>query len=166
MDRDTLGIKDVGGKEFNFCNKFFDVNVIVMTCGKLQRINLQPLDSSHAHAHEVHSKFFVLKDFWDVDDEFQAHAHYPRKDEFSHGRSHVFSEESEEIPSVGPGHDGFDASTHLVGTFCRGLFYYKSVHTSSSTGTHRDENWVKGFFLLMPHKEHEAPTYSINDLMV
>ena len=25
---------------------------------------------------------------------------------------------------------------------------------------------MKGFLLLMPHKEQEAPTYSINDLMV
>ena len=114
----------------------------------------------------MHSDFFVLKEFWDVDDEFQAHAHYPRKDEFSHARSHVFSEELEEIPFVGPAHDGFDASTLLVGTFCRGLFYYNSVHTSSLAGTHRDENWVKGFFLLMPHEEQEAPTYSIDDLMV
>ena len=34
-------------------------------------------------------------------------------------------EEPEEIPCVGPDHDGFDVSTPLVGTFCRGLFYYK-----------------------------------------
>ena len=33
VDRDTLGIKTVGGKEFNFCNKFFVVNGIVLTCG-------------------------------------------------------------------------------------------------------------------------------------
>ena len=72
MDRDTLGIKDVGGKEFNFCNKFFGVNGIVMTCGKPQRLNFQPLDTYHTHAHEVHSKFCVLKEFWDADDEFQA----------------------------------------------------------------------------------------------
>ena len=32
--------------------------------------------------------------------------------------------------------------------------------------THRDENWVKGFFLFVSHEEQEAPTYSIDDLMV
>ena len=95
------------------------MNGIVMTCGKLQRLNFHPLDTYHTHAHEVHLKFFVLKEFWDADDEFQEHAHYPRKDEFSHGRSHVFSEESEEIPSVGPSHDGFDASTPLIHIFQR-----------------------------------------------
>ena len=28
VDRDIIGIKTVGGKEFNFCNKFFVVIVI------------------------------------------------------------------------------------------------------------------------------------------
>ena len=32
--------------------------------------------------------------------------------------------------------------------------------------THRDDNWVSGFFLLVPHEEQKAPTYSIYDLMV
>ena len=114
---------------------------------------MQPLDTSHAHAHEVHSKFFVLKEFLDADDEFQAHAHYPRKDEFPHGRSHVFSEESEEIPCVGPAHDGFDAPTPLVGIFFIELFHYKLFHTPMAAITHRDENWVRGFFLLVPHEE-------------
>ena len=138
-------MKTVGGKEFNLCNKLFVVNGIVLKCGLPKIFNLNPLDTFHTHAHEVNSKFFVLKEFWDSDDEFQAHGHCPRKDEFSHGRSTIFNEESEEIPFVGPAHDGFDASTLLVGTFCRGLFYYKSVQTSSSAGTRRDKNWVKGF---------------------
>ena len=58
------------GKEFNFCNKFFDVNGIVLTCGKPQILNFYPLDTFDTHAHEGHSKFFVLKEFWDADDEF------------------------------------------------------------------------------------------------
>ena len=96
VGRDTLGMRTVGGKEFNFCNKSFGVNGIDLTCWKPQILNLQPLDTFLTHAHEVHSNFFVLKDFWDANDEFQAHAHYPRKDEFSHGRSPIFSEESED----------------------------------------------------------------------
>ena len=93
VERYTLGMKTVGGKEFNLCNKFFVVNGIVLTCGQPQRFNLQPLDTFHTHAHEVHSKFFVLEKFWDADDEFQAHGHCPRKDDFSHGRSSIFHEE-------------------------------------------------------------------------
>ena len=65
-------MKNVGGKEFNFCNKLFVVNAIVLTCGKPQRFNFQPLDTFHTHAHEVHSKFFVLDEFWDADDVLRA----------------------------------------------------------------------------------------------
>ena len=72
MDRDTLGMKTMGGKEFNFCNKFFFVNGIVLTCGKPQIFNFQPLDTFNSHEHEVHTKCFVLEEFWDANDEFQA----------------------------------------------------------------------------------------------
>ena len=93
MDRDIIEIKTVGGKEFNFCNKFLIVNGIFLTCGQTQIfLNFQPLDTFHTHAHEVHSKFFVLEEFWDADDEFQAHGHFLRKADFSH-RSPIFTEE-------------------------------------------------------------------------
>ena len=61
VDRDPLGMKTVGGKEFKFCNKFLAVNGIVLTCGKTQIFNLHPLDTFHTHAHEVNSDFFVLE---------------------------------------------------------------------------------------------------------
>ena len=113
---------------------------IVLTCGKPQRFNLQPLDAFHTHAHEVNSDFFVLEEFWDVYDEFQPHGHFPRKADFSHGRSPLFSEESKEIPCVGPAYDGFDTTTPLVDTFCRELFHYKLFHAPMTTNTHMDKN--------------------------
>ena len=90
VDRDTWGMKMGGGKEFKFCNKLLVLNDIVLTCGKPQRFNLKPLNTFHTHAHELHSNFFVLEEFWDADDEFQTHGHFPRKDDFSHGRSPLF----------------------------------------------------------------------------
>ena len=33
VDRDTLGMKTVGGKRFNFCNKFFVVTDIILIYG-------------------------------------------------------------------------------------------------------------------------------------
>ena len=36
VDRNTLGMNTMGGKEFNFCYKFFVVTEIVLTCGKPQ----------------------------------------------------------------------------------------------------------------------------------
>ena len=34
VDRDTLGMKTVGGKRFNFCNNFLVVTEIFLTCGQ------------------------------------------------------------------------------------------------------------------------------------
>ena len=36
VDRDTFKVKKVGDEEFNFCNNFFVVTDIVLTCGKPQ----------------------------------------------------------------------------------------------------------------------------------
>ena len=60
VDRDTFGVNNVGGEEFNFCNKLFVVPGIVLTCGKPQRFSFQPLDTFHTHAHEVNSDFLCL----------------------------------------------------------------------------------------------------------
>ena len=62
----------MGGEEFNFCNNFFVGTDIVLTCGQPQRFILNPFDTFHTHAHEVHSDFFVLEDYIDKFDENQA----------------------------------------------------------------------------------------------
>ena len=58
VDRYTFEVKKVGDEEFNFCNNFFLVTGIVLTCGQPQGFKLWPLDTFHTHAHEVHSIFF------------------------------------------------------------------------------------------------------------
>ena len=50
VDRDTLVMKTVGGKEFNFCNKSFDVNGIVLTCEHPQTYIFQPSYNSSTYA--------------------------------------------------------------------------------------------------------------------
>ena len=72
LDRDTFGVKNVGGEEFNFCNTFFVGTDIVLTCGQPQRFNLHPLDTFHTHAHEVNYDFFVLEYYVENFDENQA----------------------------------------------------------------------------------------------
>ena len=72
VDRDTFGVKNVGGEEFNFCNNFFVGTDIVLTCGKPQGFKLHPLGTFHTHACEVHSDFFVLEDCTNKFDENQA----------------------------------------------------------------------------------------------
>ena len=104
-------------------NNLFVLHGIVQTCGNPQIFNLHPLDIFHTQSHEVHSKFFFLDEFWDADDEFQARGHCPRKADFSHRRSPIFTKESKEIRYVGPSHDSFDTYTPLMDTFCRELFH-------------------------------------------
>ena len=109
--------------------------------------------------HEMHYDMHVIEEFWDVNNEFQAHIHYHRKTELSHVMIPPSIEESEEILSVGPSLDGVDASTSLVDTYCREL-----VHPSSSS-PFEGEHCVKGFFLWVPEKEQEAPTFIPVDLI-
>ena len=63
VDRDTLGMETVGGKEFNFCNKFFVGNGIVLTCGKPQDfICSHWIPSIHMHMRCI-LIFLCLKNF-------------------------------------------------------------------------------------------------------
>ena len=63
VDRDIFGMKTLGGKFFYFCNNFFVVTDIVLTCEQQQRLILQLLYTSLTHAHEVHSDLHVLEEF-------------------------------------------------------------------------------------------------------
>ena len=137
----------MGGKEFNFCNKFFVVNDIVLACGQPQRFNLHPLDTFYTHAHGVHSKFVVLEEFWDVDDEFQAQGHCPRKADFSHRRSPIFMEKSNK--------DEDGESISWVDKYVRYMIH-SSTHTSISASSIRNEIWEKEFSLLVQQEELEA----------
>ena len=47
----------------------------------------------------------------------------------------------------------------------RELFHNYSPHTSLPATSCGDENWVKGFFLLMPQEEHHNPTLPVEGLM-
>ena len=40
VDRDTFGVKNVGGEEFNFCNNFFSMTGILLECGQPQIFTL------------------------------------------------------------------------------------------------------------------------------
>ena len=79
MDRDIFGMKTLGGKFFYFCNNFFVVTDISLTCGKPQIFNLQPMDAFHTNAHEVHSDFFVLEECTKNFDENQVLGLFQKK---------------------------------------------------------------------------------------
>ena len=87
-------MKNVGGEEINFFNKFFVVTHIILTCRKPQGFNLQPLDTFHTHAHEVHSDLHVLEELEVKQDEEQAIAWFLRDYELPLGKCcTVFEEE-------------------------------------------------------------------------
>ena len=88
--------------------------------------------------------------------------------EFPFGASNTFMEETKKNTIVQPISGGGHAFTNLMdashmdmGFFCSTLF-----HTLMEAIAHGDEYWVKGLFLLVPHEEWEAPTISLDDLMV
>ena len=54
----------------------------------------------------------------------------------------------------------------LIDENCRDLAHNSSPHTSISATSCGDENWVKGFFLLMPQEKHDTSTLPVEVLMV
>ena len=61
---------------------------------------------------------------------------------------------------------GTCGSIILIDEHCRDLAHNSSPHTSISATSCEDENWVKGFFLLMPQEEHDTSTLPVEVLMV
>ena len=88
VDRNTFGMKTVGGEEFNFCNKFFVVTSIVLTCGKPQKCILQSSYTSSTYAHEVHCDLYVLEGFGRKQNGYQELA-LIQKDEEDFGQAFV-----------------------------------------------------------------------------
>ena len=81
---------------------------------------------------------------------------------FPFGTSHTFIEEVEKNSTAKPTSDGEHASTCLVDESCRGLVHIYSPHNFISATSFGNEDWVKGFFLFVPHEEKEDPTFVID----
>ena len=151
VDRDTLGMNTVGGKEFNFCNKFFGVNGIVLTCGKPKIFIFQPLDTFHTHANEVHSIFFVLEDCTNKFDENQALGLFQKNQELFFEKNLFTMGELDE--------DEYGASISWVDKYCRDMIHI-STHTSISASSSGEETWEKEFSLLVQQEELGFPRCS------
>ena len=131
VDRDTLETKTVGGKEFDFYYKLFVMNGIVLTCGKPQRLNLQPLDTFHTHAHEVNNDFFMHEDCANNFDENQALGLFQQKLELFSGKS-LF-------PMGGSNEDEGWEAISWVDYYCRVVIQI-STHISISASSSENEN--------------------------
>ena len=102
VDRDTFGMKTLGGEAFYLCNNFFVGTIIVLTYEHQQRLILQLLYTSHTHAHEVHSNFHVLEEFEVKQDEDQALTWFLRDYELPLGKYYIISEEAHDHTVTDP----------------------------------------------------------------
>ena len=75
------------------------------------------------------------------------------------GESPRALEEAHDLTTIGPANDGKDAFKILMGKNCKEvrLVHNFSLPTFSATSI-EDENWVKGFFFMVPHEEYETST--------
>ena len=163
MDRDIFGMKTLGGKNLYFCNNFFVVTDIVLMCEQQQRIILQIL---YTHAHEVHSNLHVLEEFEVKQYEDQALVWFLRDYELPLGKCCTILEEAHDHNVTEKTNGGIFGYIILMDENCRDLAHNSSPHTSISPTSCGDENWVKGFFLLMPQEEHDTSTLPVEVLMV
>ena len=70
-------------------------------------------------------------------------------------------EEAHDLTTIGPSDDGEDAFKILIDKSCKEvrLVHNYSLPTSFSATSIGDENWVKGFFLMVPHEEYATYIY-------
>ena len=139
---------------------------IVLTCEHQQIIILQLLYTSHTHAHEVHSNLHVLEEFEVKQDEYQELEWFLRDYELPLGKCCTVLEDEHDHTFTDPTNGGIFASIILMDEYCKMMDYNSSPHIFNSCISGGDENWVKGFFLLVPHKEQETPPFSIDDLLI
>ena len=133
----------MGGEAFYFCNSFFVGNLIVLTYEKQQIITLNPLDTPHTHAHEVHSDLHVLEEFEVKQYEYQALPWFLRDYEFPLGKCCTLLEEEHNHTVTEKTNGGSFRSIILMDEHCRDLAKNSSLHTSISATSCGDENWVK-----------------------
>ena len=107
----------------------------------------------------MNSDLHLLEEIEDKQDEYQAPICFQIDYELHLGGCCTVLEEVHDITSVEP-------ISILMYDCCQGLVHYFLSHKHMAVGTHRDEVWVKGFFLLVSHEEQEAPTSSIDSFMV
>ena len=92
----------------------------------------------------------MLEEFEVEQYEEQALAWFLRDYEFALGKCSIVLEEAHDHTVAYPNNGGSRASIILMDDCCRDLVHNYSPHTSISATSCGDENWVKGFFLLMP----------------
>ena len=114
----------------------------------------------------MHSDLHVLEEFEVNQYEDQALAWFLRDYELPLGKCCTILEEEHDHTITEKTNGGSCGSIILMDDHCRDLAHNSSPHTSISATSGGDENWVKGFFLLMPQEEHDTFTLLVEVLIV
>ena len=118
------------------------------------------MEELHAEdEHEESSYLHVLEEFEAKQDEDHVLVCFQRYYEILLGGCCTILEEVHD-------HTLVESISSLMDEYCIELVYRYSSHTSISATSCGDENWVKEFFLLMPHEEHETPILLDEGFMV
>ena len=114
----------------------------------------------------MHSDLHVLEDFEVKQYEDQELAWFLRDYEFPLGKCCAILEEEHDHTVTEKTNGGSCEYISLMDECFRDLVHNSSPHTSISSRSCGDENWVKGFFLLMPQEENDTSTLLVEGLMV
>ena len=114
----------------------------------------------------MHSDLLVLEEFEVKQYEDQALAWFLRDYEFPLEKCCTILEEEHDHTVTEKNYGGSCGYIILMDEHCRDLSHNSSPHTSISATSCGDENWVKGFFLLMPQEENDTSTLPVEGLMV
>ena len=98
----------------------------------------------------MHDDFHFLEEIEVKQDEEQELTWFLRGYELPIGMCYTILEETHDHTITEPTNGGSCASIILMDECCRELVHNSSSHTSISATLCGDENWVKGFFLLIP----------------
>ena len=146
----------------------FGLTAIVFPYGKKQIYILNPSYTSSTYSYEVNFDFNVIEEFERKQNGDQALALFQRDLEMSLSESCIILEEEPDgiyYETI----KGFkDSSTFLVDEYYQIINLVHDFSSSTlptTTIAHEDDNWVKGFCLLVPSKEQEAPTLTHGDFM-
>ena len=144
---------------------------IVLTCENQQRLILHLLETSHTHAHEVHSDFLVLEEFEVKKNGDQAFVHCQRDYEFPLEYCHTVFKEEHDHTCTDPSNAGSCASISLMDEYCRELSHWSCAlvpclgdHTISLD---EEDSWMEKqhrntliqFYAIHPHMDWDMVDY-------
>ena len=109
---------------------------------------MQPLDTSHTHAHEVHYDLDVLADFEVKQYEVQALVWFLRDYELPLGKCYTILEEAHDHTVTQKTNGGIFGSIILMDEHCMDLAHNSSPHTSISPTSCGDENHGESNFFV------------------